>query len=385
MTKNNEDNIWDKDNDLDYEKGEGLTFSDIFGLIVVFILLWGAGMGVLFLRARHLKIEGRPNQLDAIVVASSAFMVVFILGFIYNGVKIMYGTQNSKMDKLAEFIDKWNEDEKNQGEWIWIENEDGTKSYYWKKANETDKKIIKEPINNNPCDPNPCLNDGECKIKNKTFECICNDETYGNTCENINNNCNINSEETSKCGIRGVCVNKPDNEFMCECKDTWDNTQFKWHSENNGYCNVLKKGNKIIENNKNCEDKLFTQKCTIIDTNNNTKEACIPDNIDCPDVNGLECDIIENFNDMANFKEWKENCPLYFKNKNYCKQIQAEDQSTYFDNYYNSNSCKLFREECKYATTEKQCNDIKTYNNNTNRCLWDNEKNICEFNNNIEN
>ena len=244
MTNKEERDIWNEENDLNYEKGEGINLTDGIILIIIFFILFGLGMGLLIMRARHLKIPNRPNQLDAIVVGSAAFMAVCVLGFVYDGVLKMYRTQNSKMDKLAEFVDKWNEEEKEEnGEWVWIENEDGTGSYYWVRKG--DNPTI-QPTKNS-CEPNPCLNDGKCELHEDTFKCICDDNNYGDTCNETNVKCGPTGEGTNRCGLKGNCVIKPNNDFMCKCKDTWDKNEFEWSGND---CNILKDTNgKIVKGN----------------------------------------------------------------------------------------------------------------------------------------
>lgn len=384
MTNKEDRDIWNEENDLNYEKGDGINLTDGIILIIIFFILFGLGMGLLIMRARHLKIPNRPNQLDAIVVGSAAFMAVCVLGFVYDGVLKMYRTQNSKMDKLAEFVDKWNEEDKEEnGEWVWIENEDGTGSYYWVRKGDkpTDNPII-QPINN-PCEPNPCLNGGECQLHEDTFKCICDDNNYGNTCNETNKSCEPNDNGTTKCGLKGKCVIKPNNQFMCECKDTWNNTNFKWIGPD---CNILKDKLKkqIVEGNNKCDEKLFTEHCSVT----SEVDACVPEAETklCPETGGLDCTVyndtkIDNL-EIQDGNDWKTKCPLYYKHKDYCKDIETTLRGDNYINYYNSNSCQLFRKECEYAITKEECNNIKTYdNNNTQRCIWNGTQ--CNFNNSI--
>ena len=388
MTNKEDRDIWNEENDLNYEKGEGINLTDGIILIIIFFILFGVGFGLLIMRARHLKIPNRPNQLDAIVVGSAAFMAVSVLAFVYNGVLKMYRTQNSKMDKLAEFVDKWNEEEKEEnGEWVWIENEDGTGSYYWvRKGDKPIDEPIKQPVHN-PCEPNPCLNNGTCEVDGDTFKCICDDNNYGEKCSETNEMCEPNGEGTTTCGLKGNCVIQPNNEFMCECKDTWDETKFEWISDGNNYCNILKDktNNENVIGTEKCENKLFINECNIQNTPN-IVNACVTEDL-CPAPDGFECEIYNTAHytslDIKDAADWKDKCPLYYKHENYCKEIDDSIIGTKYNNYYDSNSCKLFRKECEYATTNEECNSINTYDGTTNRCVWDGNKNQCNFNNNI--
>lgn len=388
MTNKEDRDIWNEENDLNYEKGEGINLTDGIILIIIFFILFGLGMGLLIMRARHLKIPNRPNQLDAIVVGSAAFMAVCVLGFVYDGILKMYGTQNSKMDKLAEFVDKWNEEEKEEnGEWVWIENEDGTGSYYWVRKGDkpTDNPTI-DPINN-PCEPNPCLNGGECEVNGDTFKCICDDNNYGDTCNETNEKCEPNGEGTTTCGLKGNCVIQPNNEFMCKCEDTWDKTNFEWIGDD---CNTLKDKNGIIvEGNKRCHNILFTERCPLTD-GENSENTCVPEATEateslCPSKNIFDCQIYtDTYTNSLNInseKEWKTNCPLHYRHKDYCKEIDTSKRGTNYNNYYNSNSCQLFRKECEYAHTQEECNKITTYNNKE-RCIWNGTQ--CIFDNSTE-
>ena len=383
MTNEEDRDIWNEENDLNYEKGEGINLTDGIILIIIFFILFGIGMGLLIMRARHLKISNRPNQLDAIVVGSAAFMAVCVLAFVYNGILKMYRTQNSKMDKLAEFVDKWNEEEKEEnGEWVWIENEDGTGSYYWTRKGDTpiDDSTIDPVIN--PCEPDPCLNRGKCQLDKGNFKCICDNNYYGNTCSEKNEHCGPNGAGTNACGLKGVCEVTPDNEFMCDCEDTWDPIEFEWSGDK---CNILKNktNDENVIGNANCDNKLFTKLCNITSSD----KACVPDDttLDLCESDGLECNIYNiPYNNTLNIKngvEWKEKCPLNYKHKDYCKEIEPSLMGTKYDDYYNSNSCKLFRKECEYAITQGECLGIKTYDNITNRCIWDETETKCNFNN----
>jgi len=66
------------------------------------------------------------------------------------------------------------------------------------------------------CDPNPCLNGGECTDGLNSFTCDCSDTGFeGDTCEEDLDECVLG---TDNCDINGTCINTPGS-FFCQCDD----------------------------------------------------------------------------------------------------------------------------------------------------------------------
>jgi hypothetical protein len=71
------------------------------------------------------------------------------------------------------------------------------------------------------CDPNPCEHKGVCtldKTDNMKFECECNSEYWGQTCEK-KTGCHKNLFGKDPCGKHGTCSNDAENmsEYHCKC------------------------------------------------------------------------------------------------------------------------------------------------------------------------
>ncbi|XP_041860203.1 agrin isoform X2 [Melanotaenia boesemani] len=66
---------------------------------------------------------------------------------------------------------------------------------------------------NNPCQPNPCKNGAECKVKEaEMFHCKCSKGFWGPTCADIHDPC-----VPSKCHVTSQCQALPEGGYKCEC------------------------------------------------------------------------------------------------------------------------------------------------------------------------
>ncbi|XP_061592745.1 agrin-like [Cololabis saira] len=66
---------------------------------------------------------------------------------------------------------------------------------------------------NNPCQPNPCKNAGECQIKEaEMFHCRCSRGFWGPTCADVHDPC-----VPSKCHESSQCQALPEGGYKCEC------------------------------------------------------------------------------------------------------------------------------------------------------------------------
>ncbi|RDD39908.1 Neurogenic locus notch-like protein 1 [Trichoplax sp. H2] len=61
-----------------------------------------------------------------------------------------------------------------------------------------------------PCNPNPCVNDGECRKANGAYQCKCQHDFTGKNCENNVNPCKANPCRYGNCSVAG-------NDYKCTC------------------------------------------------------------------------------------------------------------------------------------------------------------------------
>ena len=70
-----------------------------------------------------------------------------------------------------------------------------------------------------PCDPDPCLNGGECTSSDVTFTCICQTGYHGDQCELVLNAC-----DRMECEHGGTCI-EDGYVGRCECT-SWYTGQY---------------------------------------------------------------------------------------------------------------------------------------------------------------
>lgn len=64
------------------------------------------------------------------------------------------------------------------------------------------------------CQPNPCLNGGNCTSRGLAFACTCQRGFTGFTC---NDSASLSPCAAAPCSNRGTCVSQPDGTFRCIC------------------------------------------------------------------------------------------------------------------------------------------------------------------------